>query len=210
MTKLSHRHQAFAMAAATLGLAPTAAQAHLAATGMGPIYDGVTHFALSPEDFLPVVALAFFVGLRGPRQARITLATLALSWFIGGFAALQGLVVHATVVLAALTSLLFLAIGGALAANAKFPAAVSVLAAAGLGAVRGSADFVGVPESLPNIVVLLGICASVFAVFAIATSVTLPLHRLWAIVAARVSGSWLAALGLLLAGWIWRYGALVS
>jgi hypothetical protein len=30
------------------------------------------------------------------------------------------------------------------------------------------------------------------------------------IVAARVSGSWLAALGLLFAGWILRYGARVQ
>jgi hypothetical protein len=30
------------------------------------------------------------------------------------------------------------------------------------------------------------------------------------IVAARVSGSWLAALGLLLAGWILRFGAVVA
>jgi hypothetical protein len=29
------------------------------------------------------------------------------------------------------------------------------------------------------------------------------------IVAARVGGSWLAALGLLLAGWILRYGAFI-
>jgi hypothetical protein len=54
---------------------------------------------------------------------------------------------------------------------------------------------------------LLGMTASVFAVFAIAASLTIPLKRLWIIVAARVGGSWIAALGLLLVGWIVRYGA---
>jgi len=195
--------------ATTVGLAPTVAQAHLAATGLGPAYDGISHFALSPEDFLPVVVLAFFVGLRGPREARLVLTALPPCWFLGGFAALLDLV-HATVVLAALTSILFLTIGGALAANAKLPTSLSILVAAALGTVRGSADFAGVHDNLPNIVALLGICTGVFSAFAIAASVTLPLQRLWAIIAARVSGSWLAALGLLLAGWIWRYGALAS
>jgi hypothetical protein len=49
--------------------------------------------------------------------------------------------------------------------------------------------------------------ASVFVVFAIAASISLPLTRAWMVIAVRVSGSWLAASGLLLAGWVWRYGA---
>ena len=49
--------------------------------------------------------------------------------------------------------------------------------------------------------------ASVFVVFAVAASITLPLTRAWMVVAVRVSGSWLAASGLLLAGWVLRYGA---
>ena len=37
---------------------PLPAQAHLNSTGMGPIYDGFMHFVMSPEDFVPVLALA--------------------------------------------------------------------------------------------------------------------------------------------------------
>jgi urease accessory protein len=57
---------------------------------------------------------------------------------------------------------------------------------------------------------LLGMVFGVFVVFALAASITLPLTRLWMIIAVRVSGSWLAALGLLLAGWVWRYGARIG
>jgi urease accessory protein len=189
-------------------LAPTAAQAHLVATGMGPIYDGISHFGLSPEDFLPVIALAFWAGLRGSRSARLLLWTLPSAWLAGGLLAMAGLALP-VVVLPAATSALFLAIGGLLASNAPLRPIAGALAGIALGLVRGAADLTGVSASGPHFLTLLGMCACTFATFAVATSLTLPLQRLWLIVAARVSGSWLAAIGLLLAGWIMRYGALV-
>jgi hypothetical protein len=194
--------------AAVAGFAPTVAQAHLVATGMGPIYDGISHFALSPEDFLPAIALAFFAGLRGPSHARAALAALPFAMFAGGVAALLGLALP-PLVLPVSTALLFLIVGGLLAADANVPPAVCAVLAVPLGAVRGLDDVAGVPASVAHILSLLGMCASVFVVVALAASVTLPLQRAWMIVAARVSGSWLAALGLLLTGWIIRYGALV-
>jgi hypothetical protein len=193
---------ALAIAAA----APTAAQAHLVATGMGPIYDGVTHFGLSPEDYLPAVALAFFAGLRGPATVRLLLAVLPLAWLVGGLAALAGLA-PPTAAMSAATAVMFLAIGGGLAANLDIPRAGSAAAAAALGVLRGVADLSGIELSLPHVASLAGMAASVFVVFAIAASVSLPLTRAWMVIAVRVSGSWLAASGLLLAGWVWRYGA---
>jgi hypothetical protein len=56
----------------------------------------------------------------------------------------------------------------------------------------------------------LGMAGTAAVLFALAASVTLPLSRLWMIVAARVAGSWVAAAGLLLAGWLLRYGAQVQ
>ena len=79
-----------------------------------------------------------------------------------------------------------------------------------MGLVRGAADLEGAPTSGASILALLGMCLSVFVVFALAASVTLPLRRFWMIIAARVTGSWMAAVGLLLAGWIMRYGARVQ
>ena len=60
------------------------------------------------------------------------------------------------------------------------------------------------------VLTLVGMCAAVFTLVALAASITLPLRQFWMIVAARVTGSWLAATGLLLAGWIIRYGARVQ
>jgi hypothetical protein len=64
-----------------------------------------------------------------------------------------------------------------------------------------------VPASLAHLGSLAGMAASAFVLFAIAASLSLALTRAWMVIAVRVSGSWLAASGLLLAGWVWRYGA---
>ena len=40
--------------AGALGCGP--AEAHLNATGMGPVYDGLMHFLTSPEDLVPALA----------------------------------------------------------------------------------------------------------------------------------------------------------
>jgi urease accessory protein len=189
--------------------APGVAQAHLVATGMGPIYDGITHFGLSPEDYLPVIALALFAGLRGPPTARLVLAVLPLAWLAGGIAALAGLALPAAA-LSGATALMFLAIGGGLAVNLEAPRGATAAVAAALAVLRGVADLSGVGASLPHAASLAGMAVSVFVVFAIAASLSLPLTRAWMVIAVRVSGSWLAAAGLLLAGWVWRYGARIA
>ena len=198
-----------AVAATSLTLTPVAAQAHLLVTGMGPLYDGVLHFGFSPEDFLPVIVFGLFAGLRGARPSRMSLVTLAAAWLAGGVAAMFGFVIP-QIGLSLTTAALFISIGVLLAANLELSDGACALVAAVLGVVRGTAGLLGVLFSLAHLLTLLGMCATVFAVFAMATSVTRPLHRAWMIIAARVSGSWLAAVGLLLAGWIARYGAVVG
>ena len=53
------------------------AEAHLNSTGMGPFYDGLVHFLMSPEDIIPVFALALLAGLRGANYGRRALFVLA-------------------------------------------------------------------------------------------------------------------------------------
>jgi urease accessory protein len=206
---MSSRYRLIFAVLALAGAAPSAAQAHLVASGMGPIYDGVTHFSLSPEDYLPVIALALFAGLRGPPTVRLLLAVLPLAWLMGGIAALAGLALPATT-LSGVTAVMFLAIGGGLAVNLEAPRSAAAAVAAVLAGLRGVADLSGVGASPPYVASLAGMAASVFVVFAIAASLTLPLTRAWMVITVRVSGSWLAAAGLLLAGWVWRYGARVA
>jgi hypothetical protein len=204
------RGAAIALAAVSVALAPSAAQAHLVVTGMGPIYDGISHFALTPEDSLPAVALAFFAGLRGPAHARLLLAALPAAWVAGGLIVMLAPAAPAPVLLPALSAVMLLGLGGLLALNPDVSPRMAAMAAVLLGLVRGAADLVGVATSADAALNLVGMAAAVFVLFALAVSITLPLRRFWMIIAARVAGSWLAAAGLLMAGWILRYGARVG
>ena len=55
------------------------AEAHLMSTGLGPIYDGISHFALSPEDLVPSVALALLAGQCGPGTGRRVIFVLPVA-----------------------------------------------------------------------------------------------------------------------------------
>lgn len=185
-------------------LAPQA-EAHLVVTGMGPLYDGITHFALSPEEILPVVAFALFAGLRGPAHARRTVIALAAGWLVGGLGGLLGLSLPAAGPQIASAAFLLLA-GGALAANAPVPAWGCAGAAALYGALAGVADFGSASGAPLAALSLVGVSGAVAAGFVLVASLTLPIRREWLVTTARVAGSWLLALGLLLAGWILRGG----
>ena len=67
------------------------ADAHLNTTGMGPFYDGLMHFLMSPEDIVPVLALALLAGLRGANYGRWALFTLPVAWLLGGLAGLSAM-----------------------------------------------------------------------------------------------------------------------
>jgi hydrogenase/urease accessory protein HupE len=68
--------------AITLIAAPSA-HAHLMNTGFGPFYDGLAHLFVTPEDLLPVIALALLAGLRGPSFGRAVLLALPVAWLVG-------------------------------------------------------------------------------------------------------------------------------
>ena len=61
-------------------LSPSRAAAHLVTTGMGPVYDGIGHLLLTPEDLVPVLALALYAGLRGAVAGRRAMFLLPVAW----------------------------------------------------------------------------------------------------------------------------------
>jgi len=53
---------------------------------LGPFYDGLTHLFATPEDLLPVIALALLAGLRGPEFGRWVLLAVPAAWLVGSTA----------------------------------------------------------------------------------------------------------------------------
>jgi hydrogenase/urease accessory protein HupE len=184
-----------ALLAAAATLRPASAHAHLVNTGLGPFYDGVSHFALTIEDLVPALAVALLAGQHGSRTGRLTLFALPAGWILGG---LLGLAVPTVESAAALTTVSFLALGGLVAAEARL----------GTGWVTGLAVVVGLFHGYLNGAAMtqakLG--STLFVVVSLAAAAVVAIRPPWARIAVRVAGSWIVAIGLLLLGWSLRAG----
>jgi hydrogenase/urease accessory protein HupE len=190
-------HKLLAIAVSLLAL-PAAAQAHLTGTGLGPFYDGATHFFLSPEQIIPVMALGLFAGLRGKRAGRIAFFLLPGAWLAGG---LVGLVHPVTGQFAFLACFSFLVLGGLVAFDAKLQPRYVAGLALGFGLALGYLN--GSDLSATNVGTLgvLGTAASIFVLVALTAALAASLHVPWTRIVVRVAGSWIVAAGLLLLGW---------
>jgi urease accessory protein len=179
----------------------TPAEAHLNSTGMGPVYDGLMHFLMSPEDLVPVLALALLAGLRGVNYGRRALFVLPIAWLIGG---LTGMTAPATNGFAVASAIWFLLMGGLLAGDAKLSLRVTTALTALLGLYHGYLNGNGMGQPGTTVVALLGLVFAVFALIALAAAFVVHLRAQWTRIAVRVAGSWVAACGLLMLGWAVR------
>lgn len=175
---------------------PSLAAAHLVTTGMGPVYDGIGHLLLTPEDLVPVLALALYAGLRGAVIGRQTMFLLPCAWFVGGLA---GLAVQNAISFP-LAALSFLILGGLVAADLCLPAAAVAGLAIVLGIVHGFMNGVALQEG-SGTVGLIGIIALLFVLITLASALVISLGKTWGRIGVRVVGSWIAATGLLMFGW---------
>jgi urease accessory protein len=182
---------------------PAPAGAHLLTTGLGPIYDGISHLLLSPEDLLPVLALALLAGLNGPAAGRRTLFALTGAWLLGGIA---GYLNGEPVVPAFGPTTSLLLLGVLTAADRRLsPSAVAALAIA-VGLLHGWLNGTGLAAGAREALALVGIVGTIFVLVTVAAAFVVSLRTAWARVAVRVAGSWIAATGLLMLGW-WLRGA---
>ena len=195
----------YATVAFAFAMSPLTGHAHLNSTGMGPIYDGLMHFLMSPEDLVPVLALALLSGLRGATFGRRTLFVLPGAWLLGGLA---GLAASATNGNAVVSAVWFLLMGGLLALDARLSLRVTTAIAAFLGLYHGYLNGAGLGLSFPSAAALLGLIFAVFVLVALAAAFVIQLQASWARIAVRVVGSWIFASGLLLMGWAVRSTAM--
>ena len=182
-------------------LLPAAAQAHLVNTGLGPFYDGLSHFVLTPEDLLPALTLALLVGLNGARAGRVTLFVLSAAWLAGGLA---GLAWPTMVSVPALTIGSFLVLGAMVAADLRLRLDWTVGLALLLGGVNGYFNGTAMAGAKLGLAGLAGIVSALFVAVALAAALAVAQRAPWARIAVRVAGSWVAAAGLLLLGWSLR------
>ena len=187
------------LALVSVVLAP-AAEAHLVETGFGAFYDGIAHVALTPADLLLVLALALLAGQRGTTAARWVLFGLPLAWLGGGLAGAEWPVTGA---LPLCTTLTFLLVGALVA----FGASVSNVGVTVLAALAGTLHGFANGATLGPALALGGVVTAGFCLIAIVSAEVTTLPAGWPRIAVRVAGSWIAAAGLLMLGWLARTSA---
>jgi len=178
---------------------PSLAVAHLVTTGMGPVYDGIGHLLLTPEDLVAALALSLYAGLRGAMTGRRTMFFLPFAWFAGGVVGSMASHVPALPV----PALSFLVVGVLIAADLSMPANAVLALTIVIGLVHGFFNGVSFREGA-GILGLAGVMAMLFVLVTLVSAFVVSLKKFWMRIAIRVAGSWIAACGLLLLGWSLR------
>lgn len=179
-------------------LLPQAARAHLVTTGLGPLYDGITHFLVSFEDLLPVIAMSLLAGLNGPQAGRRALFVLPVAWLLGGLAGYAAGVAPAGAWLTAVSALV---LGALVAADRRLPVALVAVLAAVLGLLHGWINGEGIATANREPLALVGIGGAVFVAVSLLAALATAVQAQATRIAVRVAGSWIAAIGLLMLGW---------
>jgi hydrogenase/urease accessory protein HupE len=167
-------------------------------SGFGPFYDGLAHPLLSPEDLLPAMAMTLLAGLGGARYGRFVLASLPGAWLAGMAAGWAiGLPAAPAWLIAAVTVLL----GALVASDLRLRLAVVIALAAASGALHGYDNGHDLAATAGGLAAIAGIACSLFALVSLLAGQVAVLQAHWARLAVRISGSWIAAVGLLMLGW---------
>lgn len=178
---------------------PVRVEAHLVTTGLGPVYDGMEHMLLSPEQWIMIAGLSFLAGLNGPSAGRAVLFLLPGAWLAGGC---LGHFIPRTLppLLPAVT---LLVVGGLVAADLKSVRNFVAVIAGMLGFLQGYLNGVSFGATDGISLMLLGTAMAVFVIVALGAALVVDV-RGWRRMVVRVAGSWMAAIGILLAGWTIR------
>jgi len=142
--------------------------------------------------------VTLLAGLAGARYGRWVLATLPASWLLGMLAgwalALPAAPAAAMAVATAVT--------GALAASGlRLPLPALIAWAALLGVLHGVGNGSELAATAGGLLAIIGIALSLAALVSLVAGQVAVLQAHWARLAVRISGSWIAAVGMLMFGW---------
>jgi hydrogenase/urease accessory protein HupE len=177
--------------------------AHLVQTGFGGFYDGMAHWAVTPEDVMLVLALALLAALGGKPRCRQLVLAFPAAWFLGGAACLllPSLAPPAWTTFAG-----FGLVGLLVALDRKPPATVFVPLASVAGILHGAANGTAMRETDLGWLGLGGAVLSVFIVSSLLPALLARPRKPVARIFLRVAGSWLTAASMLMLGWMLRPG----
>ena len=178
--------------------------AHLVPTGLGAWGDGMARLVLQPLDLLLLVALVLLAVQNGRSWMDRLALMLPLSWLLGGLAGLgAGRELPLALSCAALVTAvgLLVTLGPVLQLNVRFLRG-GAAALPGLFGLLAGSNLAGHGGALQA---LLGEAVGIAVVTALLLMALDPPHPRWLALGLRVVGSWIAASGLLMLGWLSRH-----
>ncbi len=178
----------------------TTAQAHLVDTRLGDFYGGMLHPLTAFEEILPWLALAILAAFQGPKRARWLLAVFPLGLLAGG---ILSLVLPNPPFIPAVSVALIAITGLAVAAAVNVPLPVLIGLAAVMGLVHGYQNGRDMTVTTDQLLFVSGVTAIGYAVVTMATAGAIAFLKGaggWRAIALRASGSWVAAVGILVLG----------
>jgi hydrogenase/urease accessory protein HupE len=184
----------------TIAGMPTAAHAHLVDTRLGDFYGGALHPLTDFEQILPWVALAALAAFQGPQRARWMIVVFPLALLAGGAASL----VLPSPPFAPILGISLVAITGlALAAAVSLPLPVLLAITAVMGLLHGYQNGEAMVANTDQLLFLSGVTAVGYAVLTLVTGSAIAFLRGtggWRRIALRATGSWVAAVGIMVLG----------
>ena len=181
-----------------LMLAPMAVHAHLVSTRFGDFYGGLLHPLVTLQHLVPMLAVGLLAGLQEPRTARWILVAMPLGLLCG-----VGLAVVLPGVSAAdrVNEVSLVVVGLLVAGALRLPP--GVMAAVGwlVGLSHGYGNGLAMTTETTVPLFSLGVVAAGFVLVALVSAATIVLTRRadWLRIAVRAAGSWIAAIGLMVA-----------
>ena len=201
MNSSLRRSVSIALAAVVACLVATPAHAHLVQTGFGTFYDGIVHLVLTPTDLFLVFALGLLAGISGAAASRAVLFGLPGAWLVGeGIGAWS----PATGELAWATTISFGVAGALVALNARLSRPILAALACSAGVLHGYVNGATMTSAGADALSLLGAALAVFTLVALTAALVVSREVYWQKIAMRVAGSWIAAVGILMLGWLAR------
>ncbi len=181
-----------------LAALPLAAQAHLVNTRFGDFYGGALHLLLGLDHVLPVIALGLLAGLQPPTTARWMLAAVPLGLALG---VVLGVLRLDLIPLVWMATGSFVLIGLLVALAVRLQPEMLASLGGLIGLALGYVSGLVVGERTDLVLYLAGLLTGAFVLLSLVAASTIALTRRaeWARIAARALGSWIAAIGLMIA-----------
>ncbi len=179
---------------------PTAAHAHLVDTRLGDFYGGALHPLTDLQQILPWIALAALAAFQGPQRARWGVLVFPLALLAGSTASLA----LPSVPFVSVIDLSLVAITGLLLAVAiSLPLPLFLAIAAVMGLLHGYENGQAMAANTDRVLFLSGVTMIGYAALTLMTGGAIAFLRGaggWRPIALRASGSWVAAVGIMVLG----------